>query len=191
MIRHALFLLGTTASAAVLSAQDGAVAFGEFRPAASGEFVQIHLPRNLIQFAARLAAEEEPAAAELLRGINGVHVNVVSLDDSNREATLARVEDIRAQLAGSGWERIVRVQDPAGDDVAVFLKTRGEEAIAGLVVTVIEGTNQAVLINIDGDIAADRLVELGRRLHVPQIEQLREHLHAPPADEPAATPPTT
>src|ERR1051326_9253536 len=135
----------------------GFVDFGTFSPPASGgEFVEVHIKSNLIEMVARLAEKSEPDVAELLRGLQLIRVNVIGLDDDNRGEVEKRVKKIRGELDARGWERVVTAQKK-DEDVGVYLKTRGAEAVEGLVVTVIDGNREAVLINIVGDIKPDKV----------------------------------
>jgi hypothetical protein len=134
-------------------------------PAGGGQFVEVHLRGNLLAMAARLVAREEPELAEMLRGIQAVRVHVVGLDDSNRTEVQSRIARFRQDLADRGWERIVTAQTP-GEDVAIFLKTRGDEAIEGVAVTVLEGDREAVCVNVAGDLRPDKLAELGEKLGI-------------------------
>jgi virulence-associated protein VapD len=164
-----LTLLATTLLAADPPA--GTFDFGSFTPpAAGGEYVEVNLRGNLLAMAARLIAREEPDVAELVRGIQGVRVNVVSLDDQNRAEIQQRLGDIRRQLTAQGWDRVVTAQT-GSEDVGVYLRTRGDEAVEGVAVTVIEGNRQAVFVNVVGDIRPEKLAELGERLG---IEPLKE-----------------
>jgi hypothetical protein len=52
------------------------------------------------------------------------------------------------------------------DDVGVYMKMRGPEAVEGLVVTVIEGKGHAVLVNVVGDIRPEKLQVLGERFNL-------------------------
>jgi hypothetical protein len=83
---------------------------------------------------------------------------------------LDRVKQIRADLDAKGWDRVVSVQQKK-DDVAVFLKTRGEEAIEGLVVTVLDGDKEAVLVNIVGDIKPEQVALLGEKLKLDPLKK--------------------
>lgn len=150
----------------------GQIDFGTFTPPASGgEFVEVHIRSNLISMAARLAEKAEPEIADLLRGLKTIRVNVIGLDDHNRADLEQRIKSIRGQLEAGGWERIVTAQQ-GREDVGVYLKTRGEEAVEGVVVTVLEGTKEAVLVNIVGDIRPEKLVTLGERFDIEPLKKL-------------------
>lgn len=146
--------------------------FGKFTPPRSGgEFVEVNLRSNLISMAARIAEKAEPEVAGVLRGLELVRVNVIGMDTANRTEVLERVQAIRAQLDSKGWERIVTAQQQ-NEDVAIYLKTRGEEAVEGLVVTVIEGDREAVLVNVVGDIRPEKLAVLGERFDLEPLKRV-------------------
>lgn len=154
------------------TAPAGAIDFGKLTPAADGgQFVEVNIKGNLLNMAARLAAKEEPEIAELLKGIQSVRVNVVGLDDGNRAETQARIKAVRGELDVKGWERVVAVSEK-DQDVGIYLKTRGQDAVEGLVVTVIENGKQAVLVNIVGDIRPEKLADLGEKLGIEPLKNL-------------------
>jgi MoaA/NifB/PqqE/SkfB family radical SAM enzyme len=154
----------------------GQVDFGKFDPPGKGgEFVEVQIRSNLIGLAARLIEKQEPDAAKLLRSIESVRVNVIGLDEDNRAPMKERVERIRAELAAQGWERVVTAQK-AGDDVGVYLKTRGQDAVEGLTVTVIEGGKEAVFVNVVGNVTPEQIAELGERLHVEPLKKIGDKL---------------
>jgi hypothetical protein len=153
-------------------AADGVVDFGKISPPTSGgQFVEVNIRENLIAMAARLTESQEPEVAQLLRGLKAVRVNVVGLDDGNREEVLKRIEAIRGQLAGAGWERVVTAQQK-DQDVSVFIKLKGSEAIEGVAVTVMEGNREAVLVNVVGNIKPEQLTMLGERFDIEPLKEI-------------------
>jgi Domain of unknown function (DUF4252) len=150
---------------------EGRVDFGPFTPPGNGEFVEVNLSTELIAMAARLTSKEEPEVTDLLKGVEAVRVNVIGLDDRNRAETQARVRTIRGQLEAKGWERIVTAKDK-DQDVVIYLKTRGQEAVSGLAVTVLDGERQVVLVNIIGDIRPEKLALLGEKLDIDPLRKL-------------------
>lgn len=109
--------------------------------------------------------------ADLLRGLKHIRVNVIGLDEGNRADLEGRVKEIRAQLDGQGWERVVTVQS-AREDVGIYLKTRSDEAVEGLVVTAIDGGKEAVLVNVVGDIRPEKLALLGEKFGIDPIRKV-------------------
>src|SRR5436190_8898373 len=154
----------------------GYVDFGKFStPASGGEFVEVHIKSNLISMVARLVEKSEPDVAELIRGLQLIRVNVIGLDDENRAEMEKRVKKIRSELDARGWERVVTAQKK-DEDVGVYLKTRGADAVEGLVITVIEGNREAVLINIVGDIKPDKIAVIGERMNIEPLRKAGEAL---------------
>jgi len=154
----------------------GYIDFGKFTPSASGgEFVEVHIKSNLIAMVARLAEKSEPEAAELLRGLQLVRVNVIGLTDENRDEMEKRIKAIRSKLDAQGWERIVTAQQK-DEDVGVYLKTRGTEAVEGLVITVLDGKREAVLVNIVGDIKPEKIAVVGERLNIEPLKKIGEKI---------------
>jgi hypothetical protein len=141
------------------------------RPRARRIHLEVNIKSNLIAMATRLAAKADPQVAQLLQGLQAVRVNVIGLDEANREDVHKRMDAIRKNLDSKGWERIVTAQNQK-DDVGVYLKTRGDEAIAGLVVLVVEAGKEAVLLNIVGDIKPDKIAEVGERLHIEPLKKV-------------------
>ena len=150
----------------------GRVDFGHFTaPSKGGEFVEVNLKGNLLSIAAKFAEKSDPEISKLVKSVSAIRVNVIGLDDRNRADTEARVEEIRRQLFKDGWERTVVAQEP-DHDVGIFLKTRGEESVEGIVVTVVDAHQQVVLVNIVGDIRPEKLAEVGERFGIDPIKQL-------------------
>jgi hypothetical protein len=148
----------------------GFVDFGKLPAASGGEFVEINLGRAVFAISGKLFEKSDPEFAKLIRGLELLQVNVVGLADDNRAAIQEHVRKLRADLTGKGWERIVSVKD-AKDDVAIFLKTRGEEAVEGLVLTVLDGDKEAVLINIVGNIKPEQVAMLGEKMNVDPLKK--------------------
>jgi hypothetical protein len=154
------------------SAPSGFVDFGKLPNSASGgQSVEVNVGSNLISMVTRLVQKNEPEVADLLKGLQSIHVNVIGLDDGNRSEVQDRVRAIRSQLDTDGWERVVSAQEKK-QDVGVFIKTRGADTVEGVVVTVLDGKKQAVLINVVGDIKPEKLGVLGDRFNIDPLKKL-------------------
>jgi Domain of unknown function (DUF4252) len=153
--------------------ESGYIDFGQLLPSAKGEFVEINLSPMLLKFAARLATQEEPESAALLANLKRVRVNVVGLDDSNRADTIGKIESIRRTLESQGWAKMVTVREQAGgDNVDVHVKQNGEDAIDGIVITVIDKKGQAVFVNIVGNIQADQIAKIAEKFDIEPLRKL-------------------
>jgi hypothetical protein len=150
----------------------GQVDFGKFTPPGDGgQFVEIQINSNLLSLAAQTVEKQQPDAARLLRSVQLVRVNVIGLTDENRAEMEKRVRQIRHDLDAQGWDHNVAVQEK-GQDVGIYTKTRGSEALAGLVITVIEPKDDVVLINIVGDIRPEQVAVLGEKLDIKPLKEI-------------------
>lgn len=169
--------LTTFATAAEL--ESGAIDIGQLMPSAKGEFVEVNLSAAMLKFAARIAARQEPEAAELIRNLKSIRVNVIGLDDSNRAATVEQIEGVRRKLEAQGWTKLVTVRERnGGDNVDVHVKQRGEEAIDGLVVTVLDKKGEAVFVNIVGNINADQIAQLAEKFDIEPLRRVHMKIEA-------------
>lgn len=175
-------LVGATvlASSLVLSpflraedAPPGFYDFGKFTAAEGGQLVEVNIRSTLIGLAAKFAERAEPQVADLLRSLKSVRVNVVGVDDKNRSELAERISKARADLDAKGWEQVVRVEEKK-ESVGVYLKQRGEEAIEGLVVMVVDGDKEAVFVNVVGDLRPEKLALIGERLGIEPLKKAGE-----------------
>jgi len=135
------------------------------------EYVEVNIKNNLISMACKLVEKDEPHVATVLRGLKNIRVNVVGLDDSNRETVENKLRGIREEMEKKGWERVVAVQSK-DEDIGVYMKIRGEDAVEGLVVTVLNHNKEAVLVNIEGDIRPEQLATVGQRFHIEPLKKI-------------------
>jgi hypothetical protein len=178
-----LALLVATAPLSRAAEVPGFVDFGKLAPGDSGaEFVEVNVNSNLISMVARLAHKSEPDVASIIQGLKSIRVNVVGLTDENRSDVVNRVKAIRADLDTQGWDKVVNVQQKK-EDVGVYVKTSGADAIQGVVVTVLDGKKQAVLINVVGNINPDKLGMLGERFNIDPLKKMAPRKHKEAAEE--------
>lgn len=170
------------ASASPESLPPGQVDFGVFTKPNRGQFVEVNLTSNLIGMAARFIEKQEPEVAHVLDGLQLVHVNVLGVSDENRGELEKRRAKIREQLEGKGWERVVSVQEER-QEVGVYLKTANKDTVQGLVVMAADGNNQAVFVNVVGNIKPEQLALVGERLHLEPLKHLGRPAEKPEGEQ--------
>ena len=153
----------------------GLVNFGKFTKPTNGELVEINLNGDTLAMAAQVGGKAQPDLAEVLRGLHSIRVNVVGLDNQNREEVTSRMKALRSELDTLGWQQVVSVQEKK-EDVGIYLKTRGREAVEGLVITVLDGRKEAVFINIVGDIKLEKLATLADKFNLDVLKKAAEAL---------------
>lgn len=175
--------LALTASRAA-EVEVGAIDIGQLMPSAKGQFVEVNISPAMLKFAARIAARQEPEAAEMIRNLKSIRVNVVGLDDSNRASTVERIEAVRRKLESDGWTKMVTVREKNdGDNVDVHVKQHGEETIDGLVVTVIDHKGEAVFVNIVGSINADQIAKIADKFDIEPLRKMHLKIEAKKKDK--------
>ena len=171
--------LALSASSSAAETESGAIDIGQLMPSAKGEFVEINLSAAMLKFAARIAAHQEPETAELIRGLKSIRVNVVGMDDSNRAGTVEKIEAVRQKLEAQGWTKVVTVRGKNDcDNVDIHVKQHGEDAIDGLVVTVIDKKGEAVFVNIVGNINADQIAKIADKFDIEPLKKIHMKIDA-------------
>jgi hypothetical protein len=165
-------LLATSATANASELMPGEVDFGTLSPPKSGgEYVEVNLPANLINLAARFVEKQDKEVAQLLNGLKLVHVTAIGINDDNRNDMEKKVKKVQADLQGKGWQRIVTAKKQS-QEAGVYLAMDSKGTIQGLAVAAIESQKGAVFVNIVGEIRPEQLSKLGDRLHIDQLKKV-------------------
>jgi hypothetical protein len=118
-----------------------------------------------------LSARREASEAkikELLTALKGVYVKVFEFDRDG-EYSSADLDELRAQLHGPGWTRIVNVRSRSGsENVEVYLMGDVDK-IQGVAVISAE-PRELVIVNIVGPIDLEKISELEGHFGIPQLE---------------------
>lgn len=170
-------VLGAAAVVTSVSAADpGAYDFGAFdAPSGGRQFVEVDVPRNLIALASHFVGSDEPEIAALLAGLQRIRVHVIGVEESNRAELSARITKSRDDLVQLGWQRVVSVREDK-QSVDVFLKAATGEDIDGIVVTVLNDDEQAVFVNIVGNIKPEQIITIGQRFGIDPLEEIGRHV---------------
>ena len=104
---------------------------------------------TMLHFAARMTAEDEPETAELLRELDGVRIRIYEID-GDAERVAHRIEAMSDRLQQERWEPVMLVREE-GEQVHMLLRTL-DGRIQGLVLIASDGTSEAVVINLMGEL---------------------------------------
>jgi hypothetical protein len=135
-----------------LKALPGYVDFGQLDSVYGEPKVRINIGSFLLGFVAA-AAKEDPEAAALMRGLEGVRINIYSTAGEVAPA-MEHLVQVKSMLQTQNWEPIVQVNEQ-GEQVQIFMKADGE-GMQGLTVMAVNG-EEAVFLNILGSIDPDQL----------------------------------
>ncbi len=155
-----------------LAAQDIKMPAGFDKLAAkASEVVDVSLDGALLQLASRFLSEKDPDEAHVKRmvgGLKGIYVKSFEFDDRDQYKE-SDVEELRAQVRGPAWSRIVSAKSKKnGENSEIFIKTEAGQ-IAGLVVIATE-PKELTIVSIIGSIRPEDLRDLGGHMGIPKID---------------------
>jgi hypothetical protein len=139
--------------------------------AEGGVEVDVDLQGPMIQMMAAAAAEKDPKFGELASQLQRIRVRVGSLDAENRDGVQAAFDGALERLDSAGWDPMVKVDE--GDElVRVFVK-QGAATIEGITVLVNDSFEEAVLVNIVGEMDPELVGRLiGSMDQMPDLDEL-------------------
>jgi hypothetical protein len=158
-----------------LEANPGYIDFGKYVGIhAEDSKVEVQVKGPLLKLAASIIEAQNEDVSNLIRSVELVRVHVYEVTDENRDQFDESVKIIAQNLTERNWEQLVAVNDN-GEKVAVFANMPTEEAIAGIVVSVSSG-NEAVFVNVVGNVAIESLAELGKQLNIPALDKIAKKI---------------
>lgn len=135
--------------------------------------VEVYLKQPMLELVSEFTKNEDPELYDVMKKLALVRVNVFEATRELTEKFKSQSSKIIKKLDERGWERVVRVRE---DDeyVNVCLKPSGDNKyIQGIVVLVVEEGDEAVFVNIVGDIHPEQIGRLGEILDVDELDSLR------------------
>lgn len=123
------------------------------------------------------ALEEEGDEAEtaaLLRSLDGVRIRIYEID-GNPARVAARIQRMSAHLRKDRWDPVMLVQDD-GEETHMLVRQKGDR-ILGLTLITSDGSSEAVVINVMGDIKPESFGDVMVALDVdaPDVEVATAH----------------
>ncbi len=136
------------------------------------DVVEVNLDGKVLDLAKRVLTKVNDKDAknvgDAIKGLKGIYVRVYNFDKEN-EYNLKDIDDIRADFSTPNWERLVNVRSKKNNQkIDVFTRFAGD-SMSGATVIMSESKSIAI-INIDGMIDFDTLVEISGKLNIPKIE---------------------
>jgi hypothetical protein len=147
--------------------------------AKASEVVDVSLDGPMLRLAGRFLSNNDPDEAKvksIVGGLKGIYVKSFEFEKEG-EYSPSELDEMRHQLRGPGWSRMVGVvSKKAGDNTEIFMKLDNEH-IGGLVILCAE-PKQLTVVNIVGNISLDDLSALGGHFGIPDIDTGKEHKKA-------------
>ena len=147
-----LLALSAVAQEDELKTMPGYVAFESLDEVYGEPKVRVNVGGFLLSLMSK-AAKNDPEAAAVLEGLEGVRINVYSTGGEVAPA-IDQLQNAKNMLSNQNWEPIVPVNED-GQNVQVFIKANGE-GVQGLTVMAVDA-DDAVFVNILGSIDPENL----------------------------------
>jgi hypothetical protein len=133
------------------------------------ETVDITIDGSMLQFSERLLSDrngDQARAKRVLRNLKSVTVKSFEFGRIGAYST-AEVDDLRKQLQGPGWSRVVEVRSRRdGDNVDVFMRAENAQ-ISGLIVISAE-PRELTIVELNGAIRPEDLHDLRGMAGIPR-----------------------
>lgn len=140
---------------------DGYVEFADLSAAYGEPKVQIDLGEKLLRFVGKMDQDKE--AAEIFNKLKAVRVEVYNVNQNTGPA-IAVVDKVTAELRSRSWEPVVIVTE-GKERVRIFVKLN-DKVIDGLVLMAVGDKDEAVFINIIGEIDPSQVAKVTKALNV-------------------------
>lgn len=134
--------------------------------------VEINLKGFLLRMAAAATRINDPDLADIMKTLELVWVEKYALPGS------AQVQKVREQnrlmseqLLRKGWQRIVRLREN-DEDLHLLARPNGDKII-GLAAFSIEKGNEAIFVNIIGEMTPEQIGRLGAHYAIHPLDSLR------------------
>jgi hypothetical protein len=133
--------------------------------------VEVFLKEPMLKLVSKFIEQEDQELYDILSKLKLVRVQVFDVDDAKVREFNEITKKTTAMLDEKGWERIVRVRED-DENVDVYLRpSENYESILGIVVMVAEH-EEAVFINVVGEIHPDDVARLGDHFDIHELEGL-------------------
>jgi len=132
--------------------------------------VEVYLKDPMLELVSKFVKSEDPELFEVLAKLKLVRVQIFEVDHVQAQKVSEVTTATAKQLDGKGWERIVRVRED-DEHVDVYLKPSKEyEWLDGLVVMVVDGGDEAIFVNIVGQIHPDDISKLAEHFDIDELD---------------------
>lgn len=135
--------------------------------------LEVNVRGALLRMVAEASKYEDPELSEMLYGLRSIQIR--GFDVRGRQDTFRqRSSEFGKRLEAQGWETVVRVRDE-GEQVHMYLLTRNDEIDGVVVLAVDEYDEEAVFVNIVGNIDPEQIGRIGRKFNLGILDNLDDH----------------
>ena len=153
----------------------GYVSFESLDAFAKEAKIEVNLNHNMIKLISGFLKEEDPDLYDMMINLQLVRIQVFARTSRIEETFMALSRQTAEVLDDKDWERIVRVSED-DEEIYVYVKPSEDyEWIQGVVVLAMED-DEAVFVNIVGDIKPEDVSRIGTHFNVEELDSIRYEL---------------
>jgi Domain of unknown function (DUF4252) len=133
------------------------------------ESVDVNLDASMLQLASGFLSADDPDEAKVKRlvaKLKGIYVRSFEFDREGQYSP-SDVEGLRDVARGPGWTRIVGVKSLKGENSEVYVRKDGNQV--GGIVAIDAEPKELTVVDIDGPIDPEELIELGGHMGIPKF----------------------
>jgi hypothetical protein len=136
--------------------------------------IEVILKGSILNLVVQATRNEDPELSDMISKLQFIHVQAFPLDEMDIDVLEDKIADVAKKLDKDGWEVVVRVRDKEEDkQVYIYiLPTQSDQIISGLVVMVVGDDDEAVFINVVGDLDPAQIGKLGDTFDIDELEDL-------------------
>ncbi len=131
--------------------------------------LEVNIQGALLKLVAEASRFEDPELASLILKLKGISVRGYNVEGMDLQSVKRQTREMGRKLESDGWETIVRVRED-DESVDMYLRTVND-AIAGMVVMVIDDDEDAVFVNIIGEIDPEQIGRLGQKFNFGSVDR--------------------
>lgn len=125
--------------------------------------ISLSIGPTLLRFAANHIDDDEPEVRDLLRSLDGIRIRVYEVD-GDAERVAGRMQRMSTRLQEDGWEPVMLIRQ-SDEQAHMLLRMEGDQ-ICGMTVLLLDGEDEAVVINLMGEIQPQQFSDVMVALEV-------------------------
>lgn len=131
--------------------------------------IEVNLKEPMLQLVSKFVELEDEEMSDIMRKLRLVRVQVFDVDREAARKFADAAAETTKKLDSKGWERVVRVRDD-GENIDVYIKPSADfEWVDGVLVMVVDENDEAIFVNIVGEIKPSDLQRLGDHFDIDEL----------------------
>ena len=132
--------------------------------------IEVSIKGPLLRFVSKASAQEDYELSQLLNNLKLIKVDVFPMDKTITSEVESIINRISKELESKNWERMVRVKE-AKQHIEIYNQFIDDQ-LSGLVVMSVSD-DEAVFVNIIGNIDPAQLGKLGDKFGIPKLGDIK------------------